>query len=114
MTDKQNTAEHTPGPWEIVDYRNQYKYGGDFPYRIQGADHFSPCMIYADGTENRGTSEANAALIAAAPDLLEALERTLNDYEYDLTHRRRKTLTDHEAETLATARAAISLGKLNG
>ncbi len=56
-------AKHTPGPWRVGD---------------AGRTIFQPVGIkavaYCDKTEN---FRANARLIAAAPDLLEALERIL-------------------------------------
>jgi hypothetical protein len=60
---------HTPGPWSVNDYG----------------------FIDADGEEDaievitsskRGTEEANLRLIAAAPDLLEALEFALPMVEH--------------------------------
>lgn len=67
--------KHTPGPWTIVEY---------------GADETPNLVVHRGETENRicfmatpgshGDSaiiEADARLIAAAPDLLEALEYLL-------------------------------------
>ena len=55
-------SKHTPGPWKLS------RDGND----IENADGAGVCAMYADET-----APANAALIAAAPDLLEALERAL-------------------------------------
>ena len=61
-------SKHTPGPW-------------------QWTQHFDPTIsIYKDGfgqiarlyDSSAGTGKANARLIAAAPDLLDALQRLLN------------------------------------
>ena len=62
-------AKHTPGPWFAADtflnnqpnkiYIRQKKYGGD---------------IVADMGPTREVNMANAALLAAAPDLLDALK----------------------------------------
>ena len=55
-------SKHTPGPWKV---RNQYW--------IVGPDGGSICKTeYADGIAVKSREE-NARLIAAAPDLLEAL-----------------------------------------
>ena len=64
---------HTPGPWTAVDFREHHivsdKYDG------------SICFVYP----KRGVpNEANAHLIAAAPDLLAACEAALRSY--DLAH----------------------------
>ncbi len=56
-------TEHTPGPWEIV--------GPHFDiYRVQSSDYV--CQASKAAGDWR---EGNARLIAAAPDLLEALRR---------------------------------------
>ena len=62
-------TEHTPGPWEIEEH---YHFG----YRwISGPEHSQLaqvvwCMEYEDRSPS---CEANAHLIAAAPELLDAL-----------------------------------------
>ena len=70
MTDK-----HTPGPWHVA--HNGICAGMD----KDGNDIFLATIGVAPGTvgphsiaKNRDTAKANATLIAAAPDLLEALE----------------------------------------
>jgi len=50
----------TPGPWVVS--------GGDL-HRVDGADDEAIASFYMD------TSDADAHLISAAPDLYEALER---------------------------------------
>jgi hypothetical protein len=101
-------AKHTPGPWS---YRPQ-KYD-DWGY-VRGpkeADGFQPFICQAKDmramdedvlNEHRrnGTDpwEANARLIAAAPDLLEALERIVFDW-------------DGEPDDMSEAHAAIAKAK---
>lgn len=63
------TQKHTPGPWEIF---------GSSTLNITGkamAKGRKVCSINATQDEDR----ANAALIAAAPEMLEALERVFRD-----------------------------------
>lgn len=56
--------KHTPGPWKIDN-------GGGTTY-IEDATDISICRVSANN------QIANAQLIAAAPDLLEALEKAVN------------------------------------
>lgn len=58
--------QHTPGPWEYFGPGNAQVYGGDPKRRICVLDR----LTGADMSEDY----ANARLIAAAPDLLAALE----------------------------------------
>lgn len=61
-------TKHTPGPWAVQ--KQSHREG--FKYVVCGED-FWPAAIFSDGRDNAGTAEANAALIAAAPKMLEAL-----------------------------------------
>lgn len=63
---------HTPGPWEIQDLAPPINIYG--PEREDGT---RPWVAECGGDEpyNSQTDEANARLIAAAPDLLEACRR---------------------------------------
>ena len=58
-------SKHTPGPWEVLDDRSMTSVV---------VEYGEICDIVQDG---RPASEnlANARLIAAAPEMLEALER---------------------------------------
>jgi len=80
-------AQHTPGPWwattggtgwEVRTYRD-----GENPETSPYIGEYYGASIthgIGDHTEarTRGNEEANARLIAAAPDLLEALEKASN------------------------------------
>ena len=63
-------SEHTPGPWKIVgeDMRFVYAPGKDGTNRF--STHVAPGHI--PGYDDEETQQANARLIAAAPDLLAA------------------------------------------
>ncbi len=62
-------AEHTPGPWHVGrKVRNQV-------YARDGLDIIAQCDTMSEAT--RVTEEANARLIAAAPDLLAAAQLAL-------------------------------------
>jgi len=77
MAGKENEMEHTPGPWEA--------YADDFGWHItaRANDGTQPppymwandiAAIYRGAYTRPGEMEANACLIAAAPELLEACE----------------------------------------
>ncbi len=83
-------GEHTPGPWA---YRPQ-EYDDWGIVRIEGVDEdgfqrvicqanyvASPEELIAHRTNKTDPAEANARLIAAAPELLEALEDVLRFHD---------------------------------
>ena len=66
------TTNHTPGPWKKA--RNSSFWEVVTPFQgqlIDEANEFSPSVAYAWGCTEE-VAEANAGLIAAAPELLEA------------------------------------------
>lgn len=110
---------HTPGPWRVVLYDC-----GDISHR----DHNGPCpgvfaapehdcaIVHWDGFKQEFWSsangdqrqiEANAALISAAPDMLEALEAAVADLEQTLRWRG-EGWECSEDKLLGKARAAIA------
>ncbi|MGC5620400.1 hypothetical protein [Enterococcus faecalis] len=64
-------TKHTPGPWSIGT-PNDKEYG-EIGVHGPGEYGFIICDLQADGYDEK-TQKANASLICAAPDLLEALE----------------------------------------
>lgn len=71
--------KHTPGPWRIsrtsgmeIFINQDY----DQPNRVPG--YFAEVRRF---TSDHEQVDANARLIAAAPELLEALEQLVSDYE---------------------------------
>lgn len=63
-------TKHTPGPWEC---RPSMEYPWDYEISAPASE---------DRGEDPGEAEANARLIAAAPDLLAALVNLLNDTQH--------------------------------
>jgi len=66
--------EHTPGPWHThgTAIHAQYRYAGRKHHHHVA--EVSP-LVSAEAHGDIGTPEANARLIAAAPELLRALKR---------------------------------------
>lgn len=89
-----NTAQHTPGPWT--------HHKSDVHFHIESADRRICEVRYASNGDTGWTSEANAKLIAAAPQLLAAAKRAL---EYLTDHG--LDLDGHEEEIVAGIRAEL-------
>lgn len=64
------SAKHTPGPWDI-EYGNSDSSGGGQWYEVGPAKVW---YSYRSSDEEEQRAQANAHLISAAPDLLEALQ----------------------------------------
>lgn len=71
-------AKHTPGPWKVADYRTLNS--GDYVIRGPEKGPDNPNPVVASVVKQSGAA-ANARLIAAAPDLLEALIRLSEAWE---------------------------------
>lgn len=79
MSDEKNKPQHTPGPWEPFELK-EHRPGveaKDFSVVVWGAE-----VEHEVGVQGRTREEAhaNAHLIAAAPDLLGALERMVEAF----------------------------------
>lgn len=75
MTPKNKPQTHTPGPWRVAPGTGLIHRDGDFSLRgviakVQGKD--------LSGRDWKERQDANARLIAAAPDLLEQLKAWQN------------------------------------
>ena len=83
MEDKQ---KHTPGPWEVFEFKLKDCDGVEtkdyFLKNGEGIVFSGPCFR-ADGVQSKKKQEramANAALIAAAPELLDALKEAVLEF----------------------------------
>ena len=86
-----NAPQHTPGPWTADGY-TQFFVAPDEPINFieiramednrGGSDWHSPCYIMDDGPE----AQANAHLIATAPEMLEALKVALQADQNQANH----------------------------
>lgn len=93
---------HTPGPWTATEGRNGF---GDFLNYVFKDGKMVASLNLADGdtTYQRGITQANARLIAAAPELLAALK--LAELELTSLH---ETKGLYFTGLLETLRAAIA------
>ena len=76
-----SAAKHTPGPW-LIEGRTIYSlmhHGWNRGVEVLKNRFWASC--YHDRSVTDEEAEANARLIAAAPELLEALQMFLDDYE---------------------------------
>ncbi len=76
-----NDAKHTPGPWRVTE-SNLRKVVSD---SLDGFDPLAGENVIG-GAWTGPRAYANARLIAAAPDLLEALEDALSGWHYIRTY----------------------------
>ena len=98
-TYKMTTNNHTPGPWRKVDVRGHL--------RVYGKSPEEPLCVFfmgeTDDWQGFKNANANATLIAAAPDLLAALDTLVKS----LVDADEEGLIEHAAEIIQ-ARAAIA------
>lgn len=103
-------TQHTPGPWIVT----QVPTAAGSAFRIGTAGAEKSCTwIYADGIRKGIDDElpraqelaANARLIAAAPDLLNALQEL---FGADMAHVLMGDGKPDQIEAIANARAAIA------
>lgn len=85
----------TPGPWNVAGYLNG---------SCAVAAKTLIARVYSESFRDLGNETANAHLIAAAPDLYEALDRIADIVEVE----RREGRTEMDGETIAICRAALA------
>lgn len=74
-------SARTPEPWHVTVSENPAVYGGEKHFVVMGDRETGSGQIVAD-IEMLDEAEANACVMAAAPELLEALE-TVNEWSID-------------------------------
>lgn len=70
-----DTNKHTPGPW-LAEYRNRLYFDIQAP-AVGDERRGRVAEVCGNGGKDIATIRANALLIAAAPDLLAALQRLM-------------------------------------
>ena len=99
------TTQHTTGPWKRRTLQSQPIVSTG--WHIEGEDGASLAIVLGDKSAEL---QANARLIAAAPDLLEALEAAVGTIEYALQALEAPDKC-HARDVLEEARAAINKAK---
>ena len=112
-------SKHTPGPWISGEYDDSCGYDcmtggisigprGNGPVHLDGANYGQE-RCKAIKPEALERMEADAILIAAAPDLLEALKMAAQQLETDAIFMSLSGASgNHQAEAALAARAAIA------
>lgn len=100
--------KHTPGPW-TAEFNERYEIE-DSPWGIRCKNGYWLFNVLDSGSQPHGSkSEANARLIASAPDLLEALKEAENALaDYIPTLERRGGMMNYGRKVLAQVSAAIA------
>lgn len=71
-------TEHTPGPWAVdPDDRPGMEWNNHIVQ--QASPHIAICFMTHSGKRDNSEAEANARLIASAPELLAALDLLVKD-----------------------------------
>ncbi len=96
MTDTR--TEHTPGPWELIHF------GG--PQIGHKASGDAVCTMWGDENDPADPFHANARLIAAAPDILEALEIAVTLWAFQSTDAPQREWLSIAEAAIAKARGA--------
>lgn len=106
MTEPKNSeAQHTPGPWNAQGFRVREAHR-DFSHGIW-KEGVRLALVDCRPLANRSEEEANAHLIAAAPELLRALRAM-----FDASGASQGTAdADNPAESLARAAIAKAEGR---
>ena len=92
-------TKHTPGPWEVV-REDEHEWSIWYKYYVDGEKR--PRSSWLADSIN---SEADARLIAAAPDLIEALKSIEEYWNQDQNE---TAMADACWHAINTARAAIA------
>lgn len=83
-------SKHTPGPWKVISDAAAKQVE---VFEIAEISHFRVIPDRKDTWANTGDAESDARLIAASPELLEQLQKFVDEYKqlphslgYEYTH----------------------------
>ncbi len=85
-------SKHTPGPWKIWEHGGKDDPSCKIFAELSGLKELSVGIAQTIG----GNDEANARLIAAAPELLAELKRLQESFGWDETHPASKIIAKAE------------------
>ncbi len=102
---------HTPGPWTLQELPHDHDFRTGVNYTVR--DAWNCCLAqvgHVDALHDGEETEANARLIAAAPELLEALRKWIARVDLYYLSPARVELDDlpNWGQDMAKARAAIA------
>lgn len=114
-------SKHTPGPWLYTpsdEWRTnggEFAQWGEFKISAGSGDVMAPNYYRVGSVSNVNNSdenEANARLIAAAPELLQALQKMVREFGYDVVHPNGLVHDEHDAIQSAMLAIAKAGGEL--
>lgn len=99
------TTKHTPGPWHLAEYNFRDTLGAVGVYSAEC--HPQMPIVHSITGRDLDQCDANARLIAAAPELLAALELVVGAVTYHTSHHNIPPIPGL-AKSMQAARAAIA------
>lgn len=105
ISNDEQTTPHTPGPWRVVPSGHQQ----EFTHWIERPATTEVDRLMVAGVLNTNDAEANARLIAAAPDLLAALKECVGWLDPDDMR-----LVNHEECRATEQQALAAIAKAEG
>ena len=103
-------AKYTPGPWFAVDYAGKFDIQNGDGY--EDTDLLCYDTIWNEKSLDKETVEANAKLMAAAPEMLEALNMLLEELDKLIDHVVDMGCIDFEDESIEGVRDINNAKKL--
>jgi len=105
------TTTHTPGPWKVETWKYKTPAREVLTINTKFDAIAQTCGLWRDGDDSANEEEANARLIAAAPDLLAALESQVSALDSALSAyrmgERSSVIIEHARAAIEAARDAI-------
>lgn len=112
-------SNHTPGPWAVCEYNNgitgEYGLHGIFPENYDRSLKQQTPIVEKVWGSTLAESDANANLIAAAPDLRDALAQAIPYFEELAKHLEASEMPGHAGNvTIHLHRMRAAIAKATG